>query len=169
MSLTIKPARSASDLEAVRQLCWAYRDFLLNFGPAERLITETFYPEDRYADLMDRLEQEHARPTGIILLAWRNGAPVGCGMSHPLGDDASEIKRVYVTDAARGTGAGRAICEALIEQAKADGFKRIYLDTSKGFAPARALYTALGFRERGPYQPMPELAAKSITYFELPL
>jgi predicted GNAT family acetyltransferase len=104
--LTIRPASTDADIAAVRGLCWAYRDFLLTFGETERRITETFYPQEKYAALMDRLEQEHARPRGIILLAERGGAVVGCGMSHALNDTDAEIKRVYVTDAARGTGAG---------------------------------------------------------------
>ncbi|QFT59752.1 N-acetylglutamate synthase [Sulfitobacter sp. THAF37] len=168
-SLALHPVDSAPDLDAVRALCWGYRDYLLNYGPNERVITETFYPEDQYAHLMDRLAEEHARPTGFILLARKDGEPVGCGMSHPLGGDATEIKRVFVTEAARGTGAGRAICAALIDQARADGFRRVLLDTSRNFAPARALYLSLGFVERGPYQHIPQFARDKICYFELTL
>ena len=52
---------------------------------------------------MDRLADEHARPKGIILLARdAQGVPAGCGMSHALDAQTSEIKRVFVTEAARG-------------------------------------------------------------------
>jgi GNAT superfamily N-acetyltransferase len=169
MTLTIAPAETEAELDTVRRLCWAYRDYLLGYGPDERAITETFYPTDTYAALMDRLAEEHARPKGIILLARQNDLPVACGMTHPLGEDAAEIKRVFVTDAARGTGAGRAICNALIDRARADGFRRVLLDTSKNFAPARALYRSLGFVERGPYQDIPEFARDKICYYELTL
>jgi GNAT superfamily N-acetyltransferase len=167
--IAIRPVTTAADLAAVVELCWAYRDFLYNFAPTERRIVETFYPDDKYSALMDRLAEEHARPRGIILLAERNGIPLGCGMSHALSDRESEIKRVFVTDAARGTGAGRAICQRLIDQARADGFEKVYLDTSIAFAPARALYASLGFAERGPYQPMPDFAREAICFYELPL
>lgn len=169
MSLTIEPARSAADLAAVRDLCWGYRDYLMQAGDGERRITETFYPEPVYAALLDRLPEEHARPGGIILLARRDDEPVGCGMSHALDPDTSEIKRVFVTETARGTGAGRALCEALIAQARADGFARIRLDTSRGFVAARRLYDRLGFHERGPYQPVPEEAAPFMCFYELAL
>lgn len=167
--LTIKPATSAADLAAVVALCWAYREFLFNFAPPERRIVETFYPQDKYARLMARLAEEHARPRGIILLALRDGLPVGCGMSHALSATESEIKRLYVTDAARGSGAGRALCQSLIEQARSDGFEKVYLDTSIAFAPARALYQSLGFIERGPYQPTPDFAREAICFYEMSL
>jgi len=168
-NVDIRPVTTAADLAAVVELCWAYRDFLYNFAPTERLIVETFYPQDKYSALMGRLAEEHARPRGIILLAERDGIPLGCGMSHALSDTESEIKRVFVTDAARGTGAGRAICQRLIDQAREDGFEKVYLDTSVAFAPARALYTSLGFIERGAYQPMPEFTRDAICFYELPL
>ncbi|MFG6566484.1 GNAT family N-acetyltransferase [Sulfitobacter sp. 1A13679] len=167
--LTIRPVTTAADLAAVVDLCWAYRDFLYHFGPTEQRIVETFYPQDKYSALMARLPEEHARPRGIILLAERGGIPLGCGMSHALTETESEIKRVFVTDAARGTGAGRAICQRLVDQAREDGFAKVYLDTSVGFAPARALYRSLGFVERGPYQPMPDFTRDAICFFEMPL
>ncbi|NUH64412.1 GNAT family N-acetyltransferase [Sulfitobacter sp. S0837] len=167
--VTVKAATTAADLAAVVDLCWAYRDFLYTFAPAERRIVEIFYPQDKYSALMDRLAEEHARPRGIILLAERDGEALGCGMSHALSDRESEIKRVFVTDAARGSGAGRAICQRLIDQAREDGFEKVYLDTSIAFAPARALYQSLGFIERGPYQPTPAFAREAICFYELPL
>ena len=167
--INIRPATTAADLAAVVKLCWAYRDFLFNFAPVERQIVETFYPKDKYTALMERLAEEHARPRGIVFLAERDGEVLGCGMSHALSDTESEIKRLYVTDAARGSGAGRAICQALIDQARADGFEKVFLDTSVAFAPARALYRSLGFVERGPYQPMPDFARDAICFYELPL
>lgn len=167
--IAIRPVTTAADLAAVVDLCWAYRDFLYNFGPTEQRIVETFYPQEKYSALMCRLAEEHARPRGIILLAEREGEPLGCGMSHALSGTESEIKRVFVSDAARGTGAGRAICKRLIDQAREDGFEKVYLDTSIAFAPARALYRSLGFIERGPYQPMPDFAREAICFYELPL
>ncbi len=153
----------------MRALCWAYRAFLLGYAPAERRMTEIFYPEEKYAALMARLPQEHARPAGIILLAEKNGSPIGCGMSHALTPTECEIKRVFVTDAARRFGAGRALCTALIEQARNDGFRTLLLDTSKSFAPARALYETLGFHQRGPYQPLPDIQDDVVVFYEMDL
>ena len=46
MTLEIREVRTDADLEAVRTLCWGYWAFLRGFGPAEKLITDTFYPRE---------------------------------------------------------------------------------------------------------------------------
>ena len=69
----------------------------------------------------------------------------------------------------RGAGAGEALCTALIDQARTDGYRTLLLDTSKAFTGARALYKRLGFRERGPYQPVPDIAKDLLCYYEFTL
>ena len=164
--VTIEPATTPEDLAAVRELCWAYRAYLRDFAPAERRITEVFYPEAKYAALMTDLARIHARPHGVVFLARQGGTPVGCGMTQPLDQATAEIKRVYVTDAARGHGIARRLCERLIEQAAEDGFDRVVLDTSRAFTAARNLYVSLGFHETGPYQPIPNEMLPHLCFFE---
>tara|TARA_R110002110_G_scaffold52272_1_gene152385 strand:- start:210 stop:737 length:528 start_codon:yes stop_codon:yes gene_type:complete len=166
---TIRPASSPEDLSAVRQLCWDYRAFLLGVSEIDAQITETFYPVPIYTGLMDRLTDIHARPQGIILLAERDGAPVGCAMSHALDPATSEIKRLYVGPQARGHGIARELVNALTDQATADGFDRVVLDTSVSLTAARALYSRLGFAARGPYQDVPASALPHLLFFEKPL
>ena len=90
-------------------------------------------------------------------------------MTHAIDPHTAEIKRVFVTDAARGRGVAHLICDALIAQARADGFDRIVLDTSKSLTAAQRLYTALGFAERGPYQPIPSDVLPELMFYELDL
>ncbi|MFD3189697.1 GNAT family N-acetyltransferase [Sedimentitalea sp. HM32M-2] len=165
----IVDAQTPEHLAAVRHLCWEYRDFLRGLGPLDAQIVDLFYPKDKYARLMDRLAAEHAPPGGAIRLAMQEGVPVGCGMFHTLAPGTAEIKRVYVTQAARGTGAGRALMQALIAQCRRVGFARILMDTSKPLTAAQALYVDLGFRPRGPYQPVPEPARDRLLFFEMAL
>ena len=163
----ITAVTSSADLDAVRTLCWAYRDFLLANSPMDREITETFYPVEKYSALMDDLPQLHARPEGIILLARDlDGTALGCGMSHALDAQTSEIKRVFVTDAARGKGVAARLCTALVAQAKQDGFARIVLDTSKTLHAAQRLYTSLGFTACAPYQRIPADTLPKLMFFE---
>ena len=116
---------------------------------------------------MDDLADIHARPTGIILLAkGPDMTPLGCGMSHALYPDTSEIKRVFVTEAARGKGVAAGICKALEDQARRDGFKRLVLDTSANLPAAKYLYDKLGFTRRDAYQPVPEEALPHLLFFE---
>ncbi len=55
------------------------------------------------------------------------------------------MKRLFLRDAARRTGAGRALAEASIAAARALGYREMLLDTLASMAPAIALYRALGF------------------------
>jgi len=167
--LTIRSAATPPDVNAVRTLCWEYRAYLFERNPQDRTVIETFYPEAYYATLMDRLEIEHATPQGVILVAELDNTIVGCGMTHQIGPGISEMKRVFVRDHARGHGAGRKICLALMDHARAQGYRLLRLDTSKSLMAARALYTALGFRERGPYYDVPESAKDVVCFYEITL
>lgn len=170
MSISLTAVTSAEDLDAVRALCWDYRTFLMDNNPVDLEITERFYPEPKYTTLMDGLAAEHARPKGIILLARdAYGTPAGCGMSHALDAQTSEIKRVFVPETHRSQGIAGQLCTALVDQAKADGFTRVVLDTSTHLPGAKHLYAKLGFAARGPYQPMPEDLIPHLLFFEKPL
>lgn len=167
--ITIRPAETQQDLEEVRRLCWEYRDYLIGFSEAMRPTIEAFYPVDGYTALMEGLAEKHARPRGIILLAELDAAPVGCGMTHPLNDADAEVKRVFVRAQARGTGAGRKLSRALIDQARMDGYKRVLLDTSAEFKGAQRLYEKLGFEARGPYTDLPPGTEEMLVFYELNL
>lgn len=166
-ALTITQPQNDGDLNAVRDLCWAYRDFLANHSKIDREITSTFYPTEKYCALMDDLAQIHARPHGMILLARdSDGTPIGCGMTHALDAETSEIKRVFVVPAGRGKGIAEQICAILVTQAQSDGFKRVVLDTSKSLHAAQRLYIRMGFAPRGPYQPIPPEALPELLFYE---
>ena len=167
--LEISPAITAADLAEVRRLCWDYHSFLMNNSTMDREITETFYPPAKYTGLMDNLAQEHARPSGIILLAHMDGQAVGCGMTHAIDAQTSEMKRVFVSDAARSKGVAAQLCTALMDQARKDGFSNMVLDTSKMLAGAQSLYTKLGFKSCGPYQPIPQDILPALLFYEIAL
>jgi GNAT superfamily N-acetyltransferase len=167
--LTIIDAKTNSEFNAVRKLCWEYREFLLKLGPKDAEIVRTFYSRETYAQIMDALEQEHSPPTGRVKLALKGSEPVGCGMNHTLMPSTAEIKRVYDRDEARGLGAGRDLMSSLIGQCRADGYSRILMDTGVPLKAAQKLYLSLGFRLRGPYQDVPELARERLVFFEMDL
>lgn len=164
--VVIRRTETSADIDTVRQLCWEYRDYLLTFSAAIRPMMETFYPKDAYAVLMADLPVKHARPRGVILLAEIDGEPVGCGMTHALNAEDVEVKRVFVRDVARGTGAGARLSQALVDQARADGFKRVLLDTAAQFTHAQKLYEKLGFQARGPYSDLPPGTEDLLVFYE---
>ena len=167
--LHIRHATTAADVAAVRKLCWDYWDFLLNNSGTDRAITEAFYPRPTYQKLMDRLQIEHARPDGMLLLAELDGMPIGCGMSHKIDPETSEIKRVFVNPVARGKGVARALCQKLLDQARTDGFARVVLDTSAQLTAAQTLYLSMGFVARGPYQKIPDHVLPQMRFYEYDL
>jgi predicted N-acetyltransferase YhbS len=63
------------------------------------------------------------------------------------------MKRLFVQPAFQGKGIGRALAQAIIEEGRRIGYKRMRLDTV--LEPAKRLYRALGFREIPPYQHVP--------------
>ncbi len=55
------------------------------------------------------------------------------------------LEDLFVSEAARGQGLGRAMVNAALDRAEARGARRIELDTKEGNLRARGLYEALGF------------------------
>ncbi|MDT8855895.1 GNAT family N-acetyltransferase [Paracoccaceae bacterium Fryx2] len=78
-------------------------------------------------------------------LAWRDGQCLGFALHHPhlstwvLGEDCY-LEDLFVAEAARGRGVGRALIEDLQALARARGWHRLYWHTGEGNARARALY-----------------------------
>lgn len=143
----------SQDLELVRQLFTDYqRDlpFDLSF--------QNFQKE------MAALPGRYAPPTGRLLLARCEGNSAGCVALRQIGSDVCEMKRLFVRPAFRGRGIGRVLAQAIVEEARQIGYKRMRLDTV--LEPAKNLYKSLGFREIPPYQHVP---IDGVVFMELEL
>ena len=79
-------------------------------------------------------------PDGLAVLRFREA----------IWADALEcyLAELYVVPARRGHGIGRALMEAAIEAARAEGATHMDLGTGEDDAAARALYESLGFSNR---------------------
>ncbi len=86
-------------------------------------------------------------PEGLLLLARRDGRPVGCAALHLFGDGVADGKRMWVDRSARGLGLGRRLLLALEDEARARGVIRLRLDTNRNLVEAIALYRSLGYEE----------------------
>jgi GNAT superfamily N-acetyltransferase len=92
-----------------------------------------------------------APPHGTFLIAWLDDAAVGCGGLRRIDDTTGEIKRMYVTDACRRQGVGRAVLGALEHTASALGYERLVLETGTLQPEAIALYESHGYEPIEPY------------------
>ena len=80
------------------------------------------------------------------LVLYEDERPVGCGGLRPLAAGVAEIKRMFVTEAARGRGHGRALLAELERRARDAGYDRVRLYTTEVLYEARALYDDAGYR-----------------------
>jgi GNAT superfamily N-acetyltransferase len=95
-------------------------------------------------DLAD-VERGYGGARAGFWVAELEGAVVGTVAIRPKEGATSELKRLYVSRAARGRGVGRALYAHAEAFARAAGYERIWLDSSRRFAEARRLYEKNGF------------------------
>ncbi|KAF2863374.1 N-acetyltransferase [Piedraia hortae CBS 480.64] len=162
MSFVIKPVSGIQDLQAIKSLFISYAEWLnidLSF--------------QGFANELDTLPGKYSPPMGALLLAraLSNSETLGCVCLRPLSsvDSAGELcemKRLYVLPNGRGQGIGRALANAVIDEAKTLGYRAMRLDTLDTMTSALALYRSLGFVEIPAYYPTP---LKNTVFLELTL
>ncbi len=92
--------------------------------------------------------------------AWRGDALAGFAALKRLDDGAAELKSMRAAPAMRRTGVGRALLTHVVDTARSQGYRRLYLETGTAalHAPAIALYRSAGFVDCpafADYQPSP--------------
>jgi len=147
---------SAPEIDEIRRLFTEYGRSL-NFD----LCFQSFEQELR------DLPGAYAAPRGRLILALVDGSAAGCVALKPLDGHVCEMKRLYVRPQFRGRQLGRALASRVIEEARAEAYQSIRLDTIAGtMDPAIALYRSMSFREIPAYYGNP---VPNALYFELAL
>jgi len=95
---------------------------------------------------------EYAAPKGAFILAEAESQHLACIGLRQFSADVGEIKRLYVTPAARGRGLGRVLVERSIAIAREIGYRSVLLDTLPFMKEAQALYLSLGFKPTSAYR-----------------
>jgi len=122
-----------------------------------------------FIEELAELPGAYAPPHGALLLARAaDGRALGCVALRPIDQTACELKRLYVVDAGRGAGLGKALVAAAIAGAQRLGYQEIKLDTLDSMEPALALYRSAGFTPVAPYgtTPYPGLLCLGLTLSE---
>lgn len=152
MQIAIQKIVTKEDLEEIKNLFREYAQFL-----------EISLDFQDFESELAKLPAKYAEPEGAILLAKVDAKPAACVALWKLEDGICEMKRLYVKPEFQGLGIGKKMALAIIEEAKAKGYKTMKLDTLKRLQSANYLYAALGFIETKPYNFNPE---SDVAYFE---
>jgi GNAT superfamily N-acetyltransferase len=158
-----------NDLEGIKKLWFEY----LTWGNGQMQSLYGAHPHNP----KEAVEQNIASidkflpPQGRLMLAVYEGKVCGLGSLKSINPEIGEIKRMYVDPTFRRIGAGRAILEALILEAKNAGYKKIRLDSPKFMEAAHALYRSFGFKDIPVYPEVeiPEEFRQYLIFMELSL
>jgi putative acetyltransferase len=96
----------------------------------------------------DHLSQLFQVPGSVYYVAEYNGEIVGGGGIFPspgLPADTCELVKMYLLKKVRGVGLGKLLIEKCIEFAKANGYKKIYIETMPELKQALKVYEKFGF------------------------
>ena len=106
--------------------------------------------------LLEHPSDDFVPPTGLFLLAREAGHVLGCVGLVRVSDGVGEVRRLFVTPAARGRGLGARLMGEVERRARDQGLGLLRLDTRADLVEARRLYASLGYDEvpafnGGPY------------------
>jgi GNAT superfamily N-acetyltransferase len=118
---------------------------------------------------LDGLPGKYAPPTGSFLLATNDRRTLGCVAFRELDQDTVELKRMYVRPDQRGNGIGSKLVQELLEVARAQGRKRIILDSYHTMTGAHKIYRAAGFRDVAAPEGFPEHYLGRVIFMEMDL
>lgn len=150
---SIRAAETERDIAAARALFLAYADSL-----DVDLCFQGFDAE------MERFPGEYQPPNGGLFVAEANGEIVGVVGLRPAPDGYVEMKRLYLTDGARGLGLGKQLTETVISRATEMGSQGVVLDTMSSMTAAQDIYRKRGFEE---YRPAKDGGHPDLLYFRL--
>ena len=148
--MRLSQATTSHDIQNARQL---FEEYAASLGFS--LCFQNFDQE------LESLPGKYSPPSGRLLLAYSNEQLAGCIALRQLDAHTCEMKRLFVRPDFRGARLGKILVEAIIDEARAIGYKRMCLDTVPGkMDKAIGLYEAIGFRDVEPYYDNPVEGAR---------
>ena len=96
------------------------------------------------ASFIEAIESDHA----FVILAMYDGEMAGYAVFYLTVPEA-ELPDIVISEEYRGLGIGRALLEHSLEELRADGVEKLFLEVRKSNTPARQLYESLEFEQIG--------------------
>ncbi len=137
-SFHIRPITAADDLAVARIIRGVMPEFGAD-GPGFAIHD----PE------VDAMSAAYDRPGAAYFVVEHEGRVQGGGGVAPLEggpQGVCELRKMYFLPALRGLGAGAALMQRCLAEARALGFRQVYLETLRGMDAAQKLYERTGFR-----------------------
>jgi putative acetyltransferase len=100
--------------------------------------------------------EQMAAPGTTVFIARDGGAAVACGALKRHAGGVGEVKRMYTRPSHRGRKIGAMIVEHIELLARADGMKRLVLETGDRHPAAWTVYERAGFTRCGPVLDYPD-------------
>src|SRR5690242_11703357 len=94
MSVQVRTATSEHDLDEARRLIRGLLTWQRQRPADVQELVEAYFDEDDFERELRELPGEYGPPDGQLLIAEIAGHVVGVVASHPIGDDACEMKRM---------------------------------------------------------------------------
>jgi Acetyltransferases len=138
--MNIRPALTPLDLDNIRTL---FQEYWTSFG-----FTPCF---QGFETEVANLPGDYVPPGGRLAIASSGDELAGCIALRRFDAARAEMKRLYVRPAFRGHGAGRAMLDWVISEARAAGYNEIVCDTMPMMSQALDMYARAGFERTGPY------------------
>lgn len=103
-------------------------------------------PEGTDRDITD-IEAHYIKRGGVFeLLEDEPGNLLGTVGLYPISAETVELRKMYFSKILRGRGIGQKTLRRMIEKARAEGYKKIYLETAGVLKEAVRLYEKFGFQ-----------------------
>jgi putative acetyltransferase len=116
----------------------------------EAWIGKHFALEAKDREVLEDPEGKILAKGGRIFMVVDGGRAVGCVALLRMADGGYEVAKMTVVEEVRGSGLGRKLMQACIDEGARLGAPRLYLETNSSLAPALALYRAMGFEDLAP-------------------
>ncbi len=169
MPAVVQVPATLEQLDQVRSLMRSFIDWHRARHREDIHLIDAYFDVGEFEHELASLPDKYVPPHGQLLLATVDGAPAGCVALRGIDSSSCEMKRMFVYTQFHGKGIGHALAEAVINEARALGYRTMRLDTSIRQDEAQHLYRRMGFKTIAPYYELSPDLRSWLVFMELAL